>query len=313
MDTRQLEYFVAVADELNFTRAAQRVFAAQSTVSAGIRSLERELGGALFERDPHRVGLTPLGRQMLDAARDTLEAAERMRALADTTGGLRGQLSVGVFTNLTTIDLPGIMGEFHTRHPLVDLRLGPSPSGSTGLAKDVRLGRIDVAFMGLPGRLPDLLYQRLAVSPFVAVLPDSHPLASRPMVMLADLASERWVDAREGFGNRITLDRALEARGIDRRVSTEVSDLGEIPRFVAARLGVAVMPALTVLPAAGTVTVPVGDGIDWVLSAVARPRPSATAQALLGLLAEHFGEPAVMPAVAGTTPQESAGVPRWKA
>ncbi|WP_460632258.1 LysR family transcriptional regulator [Leifsonia lichenia] len=295
MDTRQLEYFVAVADELNFTRAADRVFAAQSTVSAGVRSLERELGGALFERDKHRVRLTSLGRHVLDAARTTLEATERMRLLADSSGGLRGEVRVGIFTNLTSIDLPGIMGEFHARHPLVDLRLGPSPSGSTGLARDVRLGRIDVAFLGLPGRVPDLLYRDLAVSPFVAVLPEAHPLAGADAVSLTDLAAERWVDAREGFGNRVALDRAIDALGIARRVSTELSDLGEIPRFVAARLGVAVMPQLTVLPAAGAVVVPLAERIDWVLSAVSRTRPSAAAAAMLDLLGERFG-PVARPA-----------------
>jgi DNA-binding transcriptional LysR family regulator len=289
VDTRQLEYFVAVADELNFTRAAGRVFAAQSTVSAGVRSLERELGGALFERDRHRVRLTSLGRQVLDAARTTLEATERMRLLADSSGGLRGEVRVGIFTNLTTIDLPGIMGEFHARHPLVDLRLGPSPSGSTGLARDVRLGRIDVAFLGLPGRVPDLLYRDLAISPFVAVLPEAHPLAGADAVSVTDLAADRWVDAREGFGNRVTLDRALDTLGVARRVSTELSDLGEIPRFVAARLGVAVMPQLTVLPAAGAVVVPLVERIDWVLSAVSRTRPSAAAAAMLELLGERFG------------------------
>jgi DNA-binding transcriptional LysR family regulator len=289
METRQLEYLVAVAEELNFTRAAERVFAAQSTVSAGIRSLERELGATLFERDPQGVRLTAVGQEMVDAARATLEASERMRSLADPHAGLRGQLRVGIFTNLTTIDLPGIMGEFHLRHPLVDLRLGPSPSGSTGLADDVRLGRVDVAFMGLPGQLPGLQYQRLAVSPFVVVLPEEHPLASRNRVPLAELVDERFVDAREGFGNRATLDRRLSELGMSRRVATEVSDLGEIPRFVAARLGVAVMPELTVLPAEGAVVRPLVERVEWVLSAVSRPRPGAAALALLGLLAERFG------------------------
>ncbi|MFF1573271.1 LysR family transcriptional regulator [Leifsonia sp. NPDC058292] len=288
METRQLEYFVAVAEESNFTRASERVFAAQSTVSAGIRSLERELGADLFERDPQGVRLTPLGAEVLEAARATLEASERMRMLADPRGGLRGQLRVGIFTNLTTIDLPGILGEFHSRHPLVDLRLGPSPSGSTGLAEDVRLGRVDVAFMGLPGRLPGLHYQRLAMSPFVAVLAEDHPLASQNRIRLADLTTQPFVDAREGFGNRVTLDRHLAELGLSRRVATEVSDLGEIPRFVAARLGVAVMPALTVLPAVGAVVRPLAEPVEWELSAVSRPRPNAAAAALLGLLAERF-------------------------
>ena len=292
VDTRQLEYFVAVADEGSFTRAAERVFAAQSTVSAGIRALERELGAALFERDPHGVRLTDAGHAALEEARAGIDALERMRQAAAGDGELRGTVRVGIFTNLTTIDLPGIMGEFHRRHPLVDLRLGPSPSGSTGLAEDVRQGRIDVAFLGLPDRVPGVLTLPLAQSPFVAILPAGHPLAGASSVSLARLADEPWVDAREGFGNRVRLDRAFAAEGLTRQVPTELADLGEIPRFVAAGLGVAALPELTVIPAAGTVTVPLAPEVLWPLSVIARPRPGAAARALLDLLAERFGSPA---------------------
>ena len=288
MDTRQLEYLVAVAEELNFTRAAERLFAAQSTVSAGIRALERELGAPLFDRDPHGVRLTAAGEAVLREARGAVDAVDRMRDAARGDGELRGAVRVGIFTNLSTIDLPSIMGEFHRRHPLVDLRLGPSPSGSTGLAEDVRQGRIDVAFVGLPDRQPGLLERELAVSPFVALLAASHPLADRAEVSLTELADEQWVDARAGFGNRVTLDRELAALGIVRRVPTELSDLGEIPRFVAARLGVAALPALTVIPAEGAVAVPLRERIEWRLGMVARPRPSAAATALLELVSERF-------------------------
>lgn len=288
MDARQLEYFVAVADELNFTRAADRVFAAQSTVSAGIRTLERELGASLFERDSQRVALTPIGVEMVAAARATLESFERMRTLADPASGIRGPLRVGIFTNLTTIDLPGLMGEYHARHPLVDLQLGPSPAGSTGLVEDVRLGRVDVAFRGLPGPVGDLLSVPLMVSSYVAVLPEGHPLASTKRVSIVDLVAERFVDARTGFGNRVTLDRALAERGLSRTVTTEVSDLGEIPRFVAARLGVAALPAITVQPAPGAVVRPLVERIDWELGAISRAHPGAAAAALLELLRERF-------------------------
>jgi DNA-binding transcriptional LysR family regulator len=288
MDARQLEYFLAVADELNFTRAAERVFAAQSTVSAGIRSLESELGVAVFERDSQRVALTPVGAEMIATARATLESFERMRALADPAGGIRGALRVGIFTNLTSIGLPGIMGEYHARHPLVDLRLGPSPYGSTGFADDVRLGRVDVAFMGLPVSVSGLRNQVLTTSTFVAVLPADHPLAGAEQVSLAALVTEPFVDAGEGFGNRVSLDRAIADLGLSRRIATEVADLGEIPQFVAAHLGVAVMPELTVIPAEGAVVRPLVERIDWVLSMISRLRPSAAAAALLELLAERF-------------------------
>lgn len=298
MDTRQLEYFLAVADELNFTRAAARVFAAQSTVSAGVAALERELGTRLFERDAHGVRPTAAGASALAEARTAIQAIERMRDLAAGDGPLRGVVRVGIFTNLTSIDLPGIVGEFRRRHPEVDLRLGPSPSGSTGLADDVRQGRVDVAFLGLPDPVAGVFSLPLAETRFVAVLPETHPLAEARTVSLAALASERWVDARQGFGNRVTLDRALAAAGLSREVATEVSDLGEIPPFVAAGLGVAALPELTVLPTAGVVTRPLSPAVQWRLSVIAHPRPGAAARALLGLIAERFGR-AVPPTLEG--------------
>jgi len=288
VDTRQLEYFVAVADELNFTRAAARVFAAQSTVSAGIRSLETELGSALFERDAHGVRLTDAGEAVLPEARGALEAVERMRELTDEHGPLRGTVRVGIFTNLRSVDLPGIMGEFHRRHPDVDLRLGPSPGGSTGLVEEVRQGRLDVAFHGLPETVPDLLTRHLVDSPFRAVLPEGHPHAGDRSVSLADLADEPWVDSRAGFGNRVTLDRAFAALGLARRIPTELADLGEIPRFVAAGLGVAALPELTIIPAEGAVVRPLREPVGWRLNAIARPRPGRAAEALLTLLAERI-------------------------
>jgi DNA-binding transcriptional LysR family regulator len=288
VDTRQLEYLVAVADERSFTRAADRVFAAQSTVSAGIQSLERELGAPLFERDAHGVRLTDAGEAVLAEARAALRSVDRMRELADGDGPLRGTVRVGIFTNLTTVDLPGIMGEFHRRHPAVDLRLGPSPSGSTGLVEDVRQGRLDIAFHGLPDAVPDLLTRPLADSPFRAVLPEAHPLAGKRTVSLADLAAEPWVDARSGFGNRVALDRAFAAHGLSRRVPTELADLGEIPRFVAAGLGVAALPELTVIPAPGAVVRPLREPVAWRLSAIARQRPGRAAEALLALLEERI-------------------------
>jgi DNA-binding transcriptional LysR family regulator len=291
MDSRQLEYFAAVADEKSFTRAAERVFAAQSTVSAGIQSLERELGAPLFERDAHGVRLTEVGEAVLIEARAGLQATERMRELADREGPLRGTVRLGIFTNLTTVGLPGIMGEFHRRHPHVDLRLGPSPSGSTGMVEDVRQGRLDIAFHGLPNEVPDLLMRPLAVSPFVALLPASHPRVGESTVSLTELADEPWVDAPRGFGNRVTLDGALAALGLSRSVPTELADLGEIPRFVAAGLGVAALPALTVIPAPGAVLVPLRESVDWRLSAIARLRPSRAAEALLSLLEERISVP----------------------
>jgi DNA-binding transcriptional LysR family regulator len=289
VDTRQLEYFVAVAEELNFTRAARRLFAVQSTVSAGIRSLEHELGAALFERSSKRVALTSAGIALLPEAHAAIEAVDRVRsAVTLTKRGIRGRLRVGIFTNLDFVDLPALFGEFHERYPLVDLQFGASPSGSTGLADDVRRGRIDVAFMGLPAQdLAGFRVLELASSAFVAVLPATHPLAGRESVSLAELAGEPWVDSPVGFGNRIVVERAFAAAGLGRTVKAEVADLGEVPRFVRAGLGVAVLPLITYRPVPEVVLLPLADGLDWMLSAISRPNPSPAVAALVELFEER--------------------------
>ena len=295
METRQLEYFVAVAEELSFTRAAARMFAVQSTVSAGIRALEADVGAPLFLRSTKSVALTPAGEVLLPEARLALEAVDRVRsAAAASTAGIRGRLRVGIFTNIGFVDLPALFGEFHASHPLVDLQLGASASGSTGLADDVRRGRVDVAFMGLPARdLAGLDVLVLAQTRFVAVLPQGHPLAARDGVTMHDLAQERFVDSPEGFGNRVVIERAFAEAGITRAVSAVVSDLGEIPRFVAADLGVAVVPELGLAPPAGTVAVPLVDPVvEWSLSVASRANPSPAVAALLGILAARFPLPA---------------------
>jgi len=241
------------------------------------------------------VALTPAGEVLLPEARLALEAVDRVRsAAAASTAGIRGRLRVGIFTNIGFVDLPALFGEFHALHPLVDLQLGASASGSTGLADDVRRGRVDVAFMGLPARdLAGLDVLVLAKTRFVAVLPQRHPLADRDGVTMHDLAEERFVDSPDGFGNRVVIERAFVEAGITRVVSTVVSDLGEIPRFVAADLGVAVVPALGLAPPEGTVAVPLVDpDVAWSLSVASRANPSPAVAALLGLLAARFPLPA---------------------
>lgn len=282
MDTRQVEYAVAVADELSFRRAAERVFAVQSTVSAGVRALERELGLEIFERDQRGVRLTSGGESVMPLLRDFLDAGGRVRTAADPQRALRGVLRIGIFANLGYLDLADTIGAFHQDHPLVDLRLSPSPRGSVGLAEEVRRGRLDIALFGLPSSAAQgLRSHRLAVSQYAAVLPSEHPLANADSIGIAELSNERFVDTPEGFGNRDVLDAALIRRGITRDTSTEVAEIGSIPAFVAAGLGVAVVPEFFVRAVTGTVVVPLTEQIDWEFSAITRPRPAAAAAALL--------------------------------
>jgi DNA-binding transcriptional LysR family regulator len=286
VDERQLEIFAAVAEESSFSRAARRLFAAQSTVSAAVRALEQELGAPLFARSTRSVELTAFGEAVLGDAREALEAMGRVRALASPGAeGLRGRVRMGVFTS-GPLDLPAILGRFHRDHPLVRLQLVASPTGSTGLHEDVLRGRLDVALAALPAdELAGLDPIPLGEAGYVALLPAQHPLAARKRVALGALADEPFVDTPPGFGNRVFLDRALRAAGIQRTVVAEVADLYSLPPFVASGLGVAVIPAIVPVPD-GVVALPVTGVPAWTYSVVSSPsaRRTAAVQALLTVL-----------------------------
>lgn len=282
MDTRLIEYVITVADELSFTRAARRLYTGQSTVSAGVRALEKELGTTLFDRDQRGVRVTTAGDAVLPALRELLEAEARARTAADPGGELRGELRVGIFSSVSHLAIPRVIGAFHREHPRIELRLHAAPGGSGELADAVRRGRLDLSLFGLPeAAAPGLAVHRLAVSRYVAILPADHALAQREALRWEELNGERFVDTPVGFGNRDLLDNALNARGIARDVQTEVSETNAVPVFVASGLGIALLPELLIPPSEGVAIVPLDDHIDWEFNVVTRMSPSPAASAMV--------------------------------
>ncbi|MEV4512781.1 LysR family transcriptional regulator [Dactylosporangium sp. NPDC049525] len=292
MELRHLVYFVTVAEERNFSRAAERLRVVQSGVSAAIRSLERELGAQLFDRSSQRVALTDAGAALLPAARATIDAAQAARdAVDEVRGGLRGTLRIGTLISVGFVDLPGLLGQFRAEHPAVDLRLRAAPTGSAGLARSLLDGELDVAFLSLAGRTPAGLSVRVLVAePIVAVLPPAHRLADRAAVTLADLADEPFVDSPPGYGNRTEVDRGFAAAGLRRRVALEVADIATVAQYVRNGLGVALLPRFSIGAGDGLRTLPVtGTRLRWtfgVATGSAR-RPSAAVRALLDLVDTH--------------------------
>lgn len=133
MELHQLEYFLAVAEERNFTRGAERVRIAQSAVSAAIRKLERELGVELFDRGGSQIALTRAGVVLVPEARAALAAVRSVReAMDQVSGGLRGTLTIGTTLAPGPLDLPGALGRFHLAHPEVVIRMKHSAQGSAG-------------------------------------------------------------------------------------------------------------------------------------------------------------------------------------
>jgi DNA-binding transcriptional LysR family regulator len=293
VDSRQLEYFVAVAEELSFTRAAQRLFTVQSTVSAAVRTLETDLKTTLFDRSTRQVKLSASGVALLPEAKAALEALDRARAVVEEAStGLRGSIRIGTMTRIEMVDLPGLLGAFYQRYPLVEVQVTTSPTGSSGLADDVRHGRLDLSLIGLSAaELTGLEVRELASVPFVVLVPAAHPLADRDGVELRELSGERFVDMLRGFGNRTMVDRAFDNAGIPRRVQVEVPDLTTVPEYVRAGLGVAVVPAIDSGEQPGVARLRLTDvDLTWTLSAItlSGQRPSRAVTALLDLMLDSI-------------------------
>ncbi|MEV3858930.1 LysR family transcriptional regulator [Streptomyces sp. NPDC050095] len=266
MELQQLRYVVAVAETGGFTRAAERCLVVQSALSHQIGKLEKELGARLFERTSRRVRLTAAGEAFLPAARQALEAAERARAeVAAATGEIRGRLAVGAIATVTAVDVPGLMRAYHDRHPQVTMRLMDGMSEE--LARGVREGTLDLAFLGVPPSFrladPALESRTLAVDRHVAVVAPGHRLAARASgapVPLEQLTDEAFVDFPPGRAPRAQTDGAFAAAGLRREVAFEASALGFIAELVRGGLGIALLPSRLVDRLPGLAVVPLRDG-----------------------------------------------------
>lgn len=289
MELRHLEYFIAVAEERNFTRAAGRLHIVQSAVSAAVKSLERELGAPLLERTSKHVALTDAGAVLLPKARAALDAVRDARdAVDETRGGLRGTLRIGTMTSATLIDIPALIGRYHRRYPGVNLLLTPAPGGSGILAQAVADGASDLAFVSLPGPPPaGVALRQLASDVLTLVVPPDHPLAGRDRVPIAELKGETFVDFPPGYGTRVVADRAFAAAGLTRRIAVEITNPAEGAGYVHHGLGIALLPHFIIADREdiARLTVTAADlQFPISLATPADRAPSAAARALIGMI-----------------------------
>ena len=243
MEFRQIEHFLAVAEEQHFTRAAKRVNIVQSGLSASIRALEIELGADLFLRSTRRVELTAAGQafyvkaqQILLAVRDARDAVTAVRTLD------RGTLAIGTVQSLEAfIDLTDLLGRFHGAHPGIDIRL--CQSGAKTLIEKVADGRVDLAFVPLTDSLPEGVSARMiACEELVLACAPAHPLAGAKNLTLDRLQHLPFVDFQPDQGTRRLIDHAFAQAGCSRHIAFEVSDLATMLNLAAHDLGVALVP-----------------------------------------------------------------------
>jgi DNA-binding transcriptional LysR family regulator len=242
MELRQLEYLVAVAEEANFTRAAQRVHISQSGVSAQIRQLEHDLGATLIDRSGRTATLTDAGKAALEHARTVLAATAAMRQAVDEVNGLlRGHLTVGMVTACTVTALFDALAAFHRAHPGVTITLAEDDSAA--LTERVRSGTADVALIGAAGSAPRGLAALPLVSErLVAAVPLDHPgFPERHRLTLAGLAAFPLVCMPRGTGIRAVFDQACAARGLTPDVAFEASAPATVADLAVRGLGVAIL------------------------------------------------------------------------
>jgi DNA-binding transcriptional LysR family regulator len=289
VDSRQLEVFAAVAREGGFTRAAAHLHTVQSAVSATINALETDLGERLFDRTTRSVRLTEAGAALLPHALTILAAFQSARdAVEGVSGGLSGAVRIGYMTNVTLFDIPALLGRFSRDHPGVSLHMAPASRGTGGLAEGLRRGDIDVAFLSAtPDQYPDLDVDVLVASPVGLVVAVGDPLAERTRILLAETTPLRFVDFREGFGNRTVVDAELRRRGLRREVPIETSDINDLAALVRNRLGVAFLPRYLVEGDPGLHWIDLDDAEFSMPVSVAtsRDRPVSAAAARLAALA----------------------------
>ncbi|WP_277210061.1 LysR family transcriptional regulator [Isoptericola croceus] len=291
MEFRQLEYLVALADERQFTRAAELTGVSQSGLSAAIRSLEQELGTRLFTRTTRRVEPTQAGLALLPYAREMLtQAASARDAVVQVSRELSGTLRVGSEQCLGVVDVPTLLERFHRRYPLVEIAF--TQAGSHELVAGVRDGELDVAFVATTEHVGALPRTELGREPLAALLPPDHLLAGRSSVGPDELAGDSFIDFHPSWAVRRLNDEAFGALGVHRRVRFTVNDVHTLIGLVDRNLGIAVVPRhVAAKPQAARLSaVPLrhDPGAPWVVSVVTVPwdRSGSAAPHLLELLDE---------------------------
>jgi DNA-binding transcriptional LysR family regulator len=243
MELRHLEYFVAVAEEASFTRAAARLHVSQPGVSAQVRQLERELGEDLFDRSSRAVRLTDVGEAVLGYARTALDAAADVRLAVDEIAGLvRGRVNVGMVVACAAVDVPVLLAAFHRDHPAVEISL--TEANSDRLLADLLAGELDLAYVALGAETPaGIELKVVADEVMVAVFGPDDPLAEAGSFNLDELRGRAVICLPPGTGVRALVDEACARAGFRPRVSLEASNLGIVAQLAARGLGVAIVPA----------------------------------------------------------------------
>jgi DNA-binding transcriptional LysR family regulator len=244
IDLRQFRYFLAVSEELNFGRAAQRLHISQPPLSRQIRQLEDQLGVELFQRNRLGVALTAAGTAFLPEARRTLVQAEKAIAVAKAARGADGgQFVVGYTTVFDRSAIPDVCDRLRQRFP--DWRIVSRGKHSISLVRDIKNGAMDAALIGLYTEPQGLKVETIFDEPFVAALPATHRLAKKRLIGFDDLRGEPmfWFERRLNPGFYDYCQAFFEQIGFKPNAIPEPPDHHIMLGLIAEEQGIALIPA----------------------------------------------------------------------
>ncbi len=241
MEVRQLEIFRALAEELNFTRTAERVHCVQSNVTGQIRSLEQELGTQLFDRLSKRVVLTDAGKRLLPYAEKVLVTLTEARQILSPSAVPSGPLRIGAPESVLTYRLPRMLRRFRKGYPEVELIFRPDVDPN--MFAGVEAGNLDLTIRMVDEVKNDRVMSiRLRTERVDFVTSPSHPLAAKTKVVPEDLRGQKMLLTEYGCAYRKKLDDLLALRGIRPKNVTEFASVEAIRGCVALGMGIALLP-----------------------------------------------------------------------
>jgi DNA-binding transcriptional LysR family regulator len=242
MELRQLEHFLAVVEEGSFTGAAARVFMVQSSLSASLLALERELSTDLFIRSRRGVEMTDAGRALVEPARAAVQSIERARdAVVEVKGLLRGTVRIATVFVPRSLDIAGTIHRFQQDHPGVELRVFPAdPKSMVELVSD---GQVDFAVTPRVERAnAKIRFQSLVSAPLVLACPAGHRLAGARDVDPRDLVEESIIELPHGWRSRELFDQLFEGSNLQRPIRLEVDDWFSVLSMVQRGMGISYGP-----------------------------------------------------------------------
>ena len=240
---QQLRFFIAVANQQQFTAAAQTLELAQPSISAQIHHLEAVLGTPLFHRGRRPVVLTDAGLELLPLARRVLSSLDDVvHGVSEVEGLRRGHVTVGATPSLGTTLLPSALARFHERYPGISITI--VERDSVVLLESLEAAAIDLALVITSLPYPTLDSVALAVEQLVVIVARTNPLARRDGVSIADLDGVPMIMFREGYDLRAATFQAFAHADITPRVALDGAEMGSVHAFVAAGLGAALVPSI---------------------------------------------------------------------